>query len=266
MQSLSHLARPGYLLLSLLAAAGVLSLRIRLNALPDDEIARQREVMMVPPGEVLRRLDLGHHSLMADLLFIRANLYYGQHILSDEEFPWLQHLIEVMLSLDPDFKKAYLWAAMVTTFNKRQLVTLDEAAYARANAILARGMARFPDDHRFPLRIAFNLYYNLGQLDEAMPYFERAASLPGAPRWIREKLIDLYAKKGDLGMAERVLRQLVGEAEDPVLAQGLRDRLALLTQKASDLEDVRRTERLVKDWEETLYYVPFPLYLTIREP
>jgi tetratricopeptide (TPR) repeat protein len=266
MNALAHPARAAYLALSLLAAAGVFALRTHLDALPKDEIARQKEVMMVPPGEVLKRLDLGHHSLMADLLFIRANLYYGQHILTDEEFPWLQHLIEVMLSLDPDFKKAYLWAAMVTTFNRRQLITLDEAAYQRANAILARGMARFPGDHRFPLRIAFNLYYDLGRTEEAMPYFERAASLPGAPRWIRQKLIDLYSKRGDLGMAERVLRQLVAEAEDPVLAQGLRDRLALLTQKASDLEDVRRTERLIKDWEETLYYVPFPLYLTIREP
>lgn len=252
--------------LSLLAAAGMLFFRSAVSDLPEDQAARQKEVMMVPPGEVLRQLDLGYHSLMADLLFIRANLYYGQHILTDEEFPWLEHLVEVMLALDPDFKKAYLWAAMVTTFNKRKLVVLEEELYQRANRILLRGMERFPDDHRFPLRIAFNLYYDLGRMDEAMPYFERAAALPDAPRWISEKLIDLYAKQGDLGMAERVLRQLVGETEDPVLAQGLRDRLALLTQKASDLEDVRRTERLVKDWEETLYYVPFPLYLTLREP
>ncbi|NMB76963.1 MAG: hypothetical protein GYA21_17770 [Myxococcales bacterium] len=255
-----------YLALAVPALASVLFLRAATDRLPEDSAARQKEVMMVPPGEVLRQLDLGHHSLMADLLFIRANLYYGQHILSDEEFPWLEHLIEVMLRLDPDFKKAYLWAAMVTTFNKRQIVQLDEEAYRRANRLLARGMERFPDDHRFPLRIAFNLYYDLGQMDEAMPFFERAAALPDAPRWIREKLIDLYAKRGDLGMAERVLRQLVAEADDPVLAQGLKDRLMLLTRKASDLEEVRRTERLVRDWEESLYYVPFPLYLTIREP
>ena len=69
---------------------------------------------MVPPGRVLRQLDLGFHSMMADMMFIRANLYYGKHILTDEQLPWLDNFNDVLLDLDPDFKKAYFWAAMVT--------------------------------------------------------------------------------------------------------------------------------------------------------
>lgn len=220
----------------------------------------------MPPGQVLRQIDLGHHSLAADLLFIRANLYYGHHILTDEQLPWLDNFIDILLELDPDFKKAYLWGAMTTVYRKREFNYAPDAFVQRANRILARGVERFPDDHRFPMRIGFNLYYELGKAEPAIPHLERAARLPGAPPDLREKLVDLYTKKGRRRLAELILNELIMEAEDPTLSEALRARMARLydRQRRSQLEE--QHSALVQSWRSRYAYLPFDLYLLIQEP
>jgi hypothetical protein len=224
-----------------------------------------KEVLMVPPGEVLRRIDLGYHSLAADLLFIRANLYYGQHILTDEQLPWMSHYIDILLELDPDFKKAYLWGAMVTIYQTRQTEYVSDSTILRANRILERGMTRFPDDHHFPMRIAFNHYYELGDADTAIPYFKRASRIPGSPEWLKQKLVDLYSKKGRLELARRTLAELVMETEDPVLSRALRDRLAALMREDERVKFVASRRAIVEKWRTDYGHVPFDLYLLIRE-
>ncbi|RME27357.1 MAG: hypothetical protein D6806_04755, partial [Deltaproteobacteria bacterium] len=147
------------------------------------------EVFSLPPGRVLRDSALGWQTVLADLLFIRANLYYGEHIQDDENLPWLDGFIDSLLEVDPDFKAAYLWSALVSKYRKRDTSLVPESALERSVEILKRGARRFPNDYRFSMRIAFELYYEQGKMEEALPYFEKASRLPGAPRWLREKLV-----------------------------------------------------------------------------
>jgi tetratricopeptide (TPR) repeat protein len=240
--------------------------RYHLHVLPKDGEAIGKEVLLAPPGKVLRRLDLGWHSLAADLLFIRANLYYGHHILSDEQLPWLASFIDTLLELDPDFRKVYLWGAMVTVHNKRVIEFVPEDLIQRSTSILKMGMRRFPEDHRFPMRIAFNYYYELGDADQAIPYFERAARIPGAPDWLKKKLVDLYSTKGRLKLARQTLAELIMETEDPVLSQALRDRLAALMNEEEREKFVASRRAIMKEWQAVYGFIPLDLFLLIREP
>ncbi len=182
---------------------------------------RIKEVLLLPPGRILRQIDLGYHSLMADMLFIKTNIYYGEKMYGDQETPWLPGFIQSLIEIDPDFKTSYLWGALVTTYYQRQIDDVPLELIERANKILEAGMGRFPGDYRFPMRIAFNLYYELGDTDAALPYFERASQTPGAPTWIKEKLVDIYSKAGRQELARRTLSDLLSGTEDPTLIQRL---------------------------------------------
>ena len=223
-----------------------------------------KEVFNLPSGRVLRMVDLGWHALAADLLFIRANIYYGQHIFGDEELPWLDGFVDSLLELDPDFRAAYLWAALVTKFQKRDTSRVPRSALERSTHILRRGFQRFPGDYRFPMRIAFNLYYELGRPGDAIGYFEAAARLPGAPAWLGQKLVDLYSKRGQREMARNILQHLIATTEDPVLSRGLRDRLVALLDRSGADRLVAQRQALIQAWQQQFPYIPLDLYLAIR--
>ena len=257
------LSRVSLVALALLLAAGG---RYALSELPATDGPDSQEVLLLPPGKVLRQLDLGHHALAADLLFIRANLYYGHHILTDEQLPWLSDFIDVLIEIDPDFRKAYLWGAMVIVFTKRQPGIIPQDILRRANQFLEAGMNRFPGDHRFPMRLAYNHYYELSDRDKALPYFSRAASLPGAPRWVKEKLVDLYSRKGEKELARQTLLSLIMETEDAVLNAALKNRLSYVMEEQERDELVAEREILVNRWRERYAVVPFDFFLLLRKP
>jgi tetratricopeptide (TPR) repeat protein len=229
-------------------------------------IEEGKEVLLLPPGKVLGALDLGYHSLAADLLFIRANIYYGRHILTDERLPWLNDFTDTLISLDPDFKKAYLWGAMVSMYRKRDSDRIESRYVRRAIAILKKGMLRFPNDYRFPMRIGFNYYYEMSDIEHGIPFFERASKMPGAPAWLREKLVDLYSKRGRRALARQMLAELAMEAEDPVLGKALADRLEALYTEPEKKELTVLRRRLVDEWRKDYSYAPFDLFLLVREP
>ncbi len=225
-----------------------------------------KEVLLVPPGAVIRRLDLGYHTLAADLLFIRANLYYGQHMLGDQQLPWLASFIDSLIEVDPDFRKAYEWGAMATVFYKRQIDHVPPELIQRANRILARGMQRFPGEHAFPMRIGYNLYYELGDTEAAIPYFVQAAAKPDAPEWLEAKLSDLLGKVGQRDLARRVLAELMVNTEDPQLAAAMRDRMDSLfgPGQRERVEAARRD--LMEAWQARWAYLPYELFLLVRVP
>lgn len=259
----AFLPRISLLTLALILAGGG---RYALHELPAADGQGIKEVLLVPPGKVIRQLDLGHHALAADLLFVRANLYYGQHILTDENLPWLSDFIDILMELDPDFKKVYLWGAMVVLFPKREMPTTPVELVHRANRILEAGMRRFPGDHRFPMRLAFNQYYELGDADASIPFFKAAAETPGAPRWLQKKLLELYSIKGRAELAKQTLIQIIAEETDPVLSDTLKLRLSQLLEKEEREELEARRQELVRQWQERYAHLPFDLYLLIREP
>jgi len=246
----------------LLAVGG----RYALHRLPDSGEDGLKEVLLLPPAGVIRQLDLGYHSLAADLLFIRTNLYYGHHIFSDEQVPWLADFLKVLIEVDPYYAKPYLWGAMATLFPRREMPSTPPELVHRANRILEAGMRRFPDDHRFPLRLAFNHYYELGDPDTATGYFERAAVTPGAPGWIKQKLVDLYSKKGHWEIAKETLLRILAEETDPVLTEVLKTRLARVMEKSEREKLLAEREALVSQWRRRYAYLSFDLFLLIRDP
>ncbi len=260
---LIQIALKGTVALALVGLAGWS--RGQLSDQPGDRLEGLKEVLLIPSGETIRQTDLGYHTLAADLLFIRANLYYGHHMLGDEQLPWLSNYIDSLLDTDPGFKRAYEWGSMATLYYKRQVDFVPEELVQRANRILERGMERFPEEYLFPMRIAFNYYYELGDRQRALPYFRKAADKPGAPRWLRSKMTDLL-KDTDPQTARQLLLATVGETMDDTLNKAVTDRLAYLM--APDQRDavLAARERLNEQWRSRWDYLPFDLFIVVRQP
>ena len=260
LQKATPIAGAGVLLLALMfLAAG------RLN-LVRHEKSKNKEVLLVPSSEIIRHMDLGHHTLAADLLLIRANIYYGEHMLTDEQLPWLNVFVDVLLGVDPKFKKAYFWSSLVTLYQERKVSNVEKWQVIRANQILAQGMKEYPQDYRFPARIAFNLYYELGELEKSLPYFQQAARLPDAPPWLEAKLVDLYLKKGEKQLARKLFESMLADTVEEELSSAMLGRLNLLLDPdtRARLEALRK--QLVREWKSDYPYLAFDLFLLVREP
>jgi len=158
-----------------------------------------------------------------------------------------------------------MWGAMTSVYRRRVNTESPVEWVLRANRILERGMARFPQDPRFPMRIAFNLHYELGDPEAAVPYFERAARLPGAPAWLRQKLADLYTREGNQELALRMVQELAMETEELQLGPALKERMAFLLDAEARAAVQRDRERWLAGWRAGFAHVPVDLYLLLRE-
>ena len=51
--------------------------------------AEAAETSYIAPPAVLKVMGLGHQSFVADVLFLRANMYFVNHLFGDRIFTWL---------------------------------------------------------------------------------------------------------------------------------------------------------------------------------
>ncbi len=160
------------------------------------------ELMYFPSGHLLRPMALGHPLTLADLLWLRAIQYYGEHRLSDNRFPFAGHIFEVITELDPNFAEAYIFGGLVLAGEGREL--------DRGLKLLRRGMACNPG--RWDLAFETGFVYYLAANDDAQAarFFDQARRLPDAPDLVTRFAAHLRDRAGDkqaaLALWEEVLR------------------------------------------------------------
>jgi hypothetical protein len=103
----------------------------------------------VPQTEKIKPFLLGFHSAYADYLWIRTTLYFGSHFMTDKEYPWLIHMVDLVTRLNPYCYPAYEFAGLMLPD-----VCKNPGA---ARIILERGVSANIDKK-------WKLYYYLGML------------------------------------------------------------------------------------------------------
>ena len=251
--------------LGLLAVVGTRTYRLELRYQQTDmSRAEVAETSFLPPPEVLRVLGLGHGTFVADMLFLRANMYFIGHLFSDRIYEWLDLYVESMLALDPDNPRVYEWASQSVKFGQ----VIGNEALMKSNDYAERGIARFPDHWRFYFDIGFNYHMEWQWESEAereevqakaLPYFAMAASLPNAkldPNFVAE----LYLRANDVEMALFHAYQQYMQANDQQ-KRSLRRRIARYQSEAAARQLADADERHRERWG----YVPFGLFELIGE-
>lgn len=181
------------------------------------KIEHPESLLYLPSGKYLKPLSLGYHLAAADLLWIRTISYFGGHFMTDKEYPWLSHILNIIIDLDPRFDFPYYFGGIV--------LSLEASQVENANKILERGMVAFPDRWQYPFYIGFNYFYHQGDAAKAAPYIEKAAALPKRPDFVQSLVGTLYAKSGKKEKALQFFKDAYNHTEDPLIKGKLREKI-----------------------------------------
>jgi hypothetical protein len=126
---------------------------------------------------------LGYRAVVADLLWVRAVLLFGDRL--GEEDPrwsgWLYHMVDLATDLDPEFRAAYKYGGI--------MLRVGGATGDQSSLIFAKGARHLPQEWYFPSSLGMNYYLQKAETRAyraiAARHMRVASVLPGAPFYLR---------------------------------------------------------------------------------
>ncbi len=215
------------------------------------------DVYYLPPSRWLRIFSLGHEEALADLVWMRALVYYGDELAHRGDVSHVFDYGDAVVTLDPYFPAAYRWAGASALYRTGAITWRDAE---RAAAFLARGVRRYPDDPELLWQLGATLSYELPPLlpdraakDDArrrgLPYLQAAARRGGGPKWLALTNVSQLQRLGRTEQAIRHLEEMYATVRDEDLRAHLAETLGRLRSAAyaeafaaaqRDLEERRR--------------------------
>ena len=175
---------------SLLGGFLLLGLGARLGGAFASEVGTIRddaELALFPRGDWVRPFTFGRAELGADLVWLRAIQYYGEHRATDHDYPYAETLFDTLTELDPTFINAYIFGALVL---HEQFDRLEPAL-----ALLDKGIEANPDSYWLVFERGFFLYVTKSDPEGAVEWLSRAGRMPGAPESF-QRLAAFAAQRG----------------------------------------------------------------------
>ncbi|MEQ1844833.1 MAG: hypothetical protein ABL983_04565 [Nitrospira sp.] len=209
---MSSRARLGSMLLGL-AAVSLLAiasfLQIELDQRHDERAVRVDSLRMLPRGEMLRPVLLGFHHLGADLIWLKIVQVLGEQVVTEQDYEWLSHALDVVTTLDPQYSYAYDVGGTI----------LAELAHRVdwSNRLLEKGFKANPTAWRLPFILGFNHFFHLYDYVKAGEYMSQAAKIPGHPLYVDTLAARLYVEGGNPILALQYLEIMIRQTEDAQL-------------------------------------------------
>ena len=171
------------------------------------------ELSYYPSGEHLRLVTLGHAESAADLAWLRAVQYYGEHRHTDNRFERMAHVFDILTALSPRFVSGYVFGAFV--------MAQEGADFAGADRLMLRGIEANPESGRLAFEMGFLHYVRPGGRDlrGAAEYFEQAARQPDAPPQAARFAAFARQHAGDLGVAYELWATAYQQSPNPYLRE-----------------------------------------------
>jgi hypothetical protein len=166
-------------------------------------------------GTAADKLFLGYRSLVADVYWMRAVVYYGGKrresaaredagAAPDTNFDLLYPLLDLVTTLDPQFKVAYRFGAIFLT----EAYPAGPGRPDLAITLLQRGIERDNARWEYMHDIGFVHYWWLKDYAKAAEWFRRAGDQPGAPSWLAPLAATTLAEGGERSSARLLWTQL----------------------------------------------------------
>jgi len=259
--------------LSLAVASLVL---VALTVLAQDATLRRRkrfpaesDQLYLPRPSALRTLSLGHHELAADLVFVRALVYFGTQLGSERNYRWLDNYLDTIVKLDPQWITPYRWAGVASIYDGR---TITNASVMQSSHFLELGVKQFPDDWNLAFMLGCNYLFELHTDDPAqkaewrrigVTYIRHAALVGGAPPWVPLLAATVMREGGDQEAAVHHLEEVYLSTTDKATREEVRKRLLALASQV-DLAQVEGARAsFERRWLETVPYAPADFYLAL---
>jgi hypothetical protein len=226
-------------------------------------------VNSLPTPDVAPIALLGYREAAADLYWARALVYYGSGVMGENDFRYLTRFIDVILALDPNFKRVYSWAADAVTF-KEGKATQEE--YSLSLEYLERAMKRYQDDYNYFWRAGLRYWADLHSDDKekVRKWRERGAELieeaihkPNAPADLATLAASMRTKLGQNERAIKMLQQKIMTVSDLAARAKMLNRFEGLTSHSVKDELERAAERFAELRAKDLQQVPPDLFVIL---
>jgi len=267
----------GFLAFFVVVGAGARALRLRSM---DRYLATQsyEDIYYLPPPAWLPVLSLGYREAAADLLWMRALVYFGTEVEHHGEVRYVYQYADAILALDPMFERAYRWAGMAGIY-RPQAVGID--AYRRAVDYLRRGVERFPDDGQLAWDLGATLMFELRPLlegdehradreeieAEAVEYMETAARMGAGPPYLGLVNASTLTQLGRLDAARRHLEEIYATVRDPDIRRQIELRIDQLASESHGRAFRAAMQELESRHAHDFDYVPLDFYVQLgRRP
>jgi hypothetical protein len=234
---------------------------------------RYEDVYYLPPSHWLGVFSLGYREALADLIWMKALIYFGDELYQQGQVKNLYNYTEAMLSLDERFLAVYRWVASCALYRTGE-VTVEDAR--KAIGYLERGVKLFPDDGDLAWDLGATYRFELVPMLEddeeknearrrGVEYLQTAALRGAGPAWLVLTNATQLVKLGHKEQAIRHLEETYSATHDAEMQKQIELKLAALRNSAY-AEAFRHTirefdESRRRDFpylSETLYWVVGP--------
>jgi tetratricopeptide (TPR) repeat protein len=262
------------LLVLLAALTGVWSLRGRAM---DQYLASQtyEDIYYLPPPHWLQVMSLGYQRALADLIWLRALIYFGDEFENKGAVKHVFNYGESMLALDPDFRRVYRWVGVAGVYTP---TGSPPEFIEQAIDVLRRGVERFPDDGQLAwdagATIVYELLPNLPKDDpererlraEGNEHMMAAARLGAGPDWLVITNATALRKLGEKERELRHLEEMYTLVRNPGVKAEIEARLSQLRDEAYAEAFRRANEEFEQRRKEEFPYIPPTLYFFVSDP
>jgi hypothetical protein len=195
----------------------------------DDRVGHfraQEEVLYLWSGESVKRLVPGFEDLAADVYWLRTVQYFGgtRAYVEGKRFELLRPLIDITTTLDPRLEIAYRYGAIFLC----EAPPVGAGRPREGIGVLAKGVSMNPKSWYLAWYYGLFHYFFLHEPVRAAQILNKAATLPGAPFWLRLSAGDLIIEGSERSRARRLWQRMYDQADLEIVKRAARRRLKIL--------------------------------------
>ncbi len=180
------------------------------------------ELFYFPKTSFIKNIAFGYNNLLADIFWIRSIQYIGQHMITDNAFPYLYHILDITTSLDPRFINAYNFGSffLATWANdKKEGIELAK-----------KGIKNNPENWKPAFELGF-IYYMKHDYKNAYKYFSLANTLPYMPDMYKTFAPYAMGKFASPDQGIEMWTAIAKMSDNKFIIDAARNNIAVLTQK-----------------------------------
>ena len=165
------------------------------------------DVIFLPLNASIMRLFSPADSLfLADILWMRMSYYFGQHMLTDRDYPYLLHMLDLITDLSPDWLQPYLFGAIILP---SEIESVEDGFY-----IIDKGLLFHPDNWQLWFFKGFYLWQMKNDLLGASEALNKASRLENAPAYLINLAASFATKAGNRSLAVEFLKEALKNVQD----------------------------------------------------
>ena len=174
---------------------------------------RKERMSSIITSEKSKKFMLGYSSVVADYIWIKTILYFGENY-GKNDLPWFKDMLTSVTMLNPRFYPPYEFAAL--------MIPQIDNDYTFTREIVSKGIENVAHGNE---RLAFNLAYiyykQFNDYKYAADLLSYASTASYAPPFWKRFAATLYSNSGSKDMALDFLKGLYETTESPTLKEQL---------------------------------------------